>query len=603
MLILNIFCITYFLPNLVEVRSSHCHDGSLSVYNVKIETFWTKEKFPKQYPLWRPPAQWSRTVGFTHDGSASLFTEGETVTEGVRKFVETGDSLDLETEIEGKLSEDDDNVNILPVTKGEGSRQSKIFVTGSHNRVSCMTAVIPSPDWFVGVTNVSLCQNNVWVSELTVPLSLYDAGTDNGLTFTSPNWETSPRDPVKMISSQSPNHPAASFYYPDLDSLPVIATYTFTKIEQFSTIDSLKSDKCITNTKNEKHFESRENVTNSHKLAEDNFVTITSFDVTVKHPLTDINSRGGRNKTSGVNNNRNMKQELEGGVSDNNTETENFGNRIMSKAVTENKSQIISQYLTFDPSRKMSQDKIIKQAEQHQQTVKFDFLNANEAGKDNQDYSQILSNEIPASALSGLDNFKNAMDKISNSNNEAWIDFVPVTLVRKIGKTDAENNRTLNTRRNNLVATNRILVANEGRQTSHKMRMQKRKRYRRKKLKSLKRTKQLVGDKLSNLYNVNKKTLYDEIMQSYKDRERLKMKKRFRRKKKMLRQKIRKVVSCSVSEWSEWSSCSVTCGIGERTRARHVVISPSRGGGHCPPLHDMSWCGSAKNCKRSYFDW
>ena len=63
------------MPNLVEgkwdviieycirpilVRSSRCHGGSLSVYNVKIETFWTKEKFPKQYPLWRPPAQWSR---------------------------------------------------------------------------------------------------------------------------------------------------------------------------------------------------------------------------------------------------------------------------------------------------------------------------------------------------------------------------------------------------------------------------------------------------------------------------------------------------------------------------------------------------------------
>ena len=74
-------------------------------------------------------------MGFTHDGSASLFTEGEVVTEGVRKFVETRDSLDLETEIEQKLSEVDDNVNILPVTKGEGSRQSKIFVTGSHDKV------------------------------------------------------------------------------------------------------------------------------------------------------------------------------------------------------------------------------------------------------------------------------------------------------------------------------------------------------------------------------------------------------------------------------------------------------------------------------------
>ena len=76
-----------------------------------------------------------RTVGFTHDGTASLFSEGETVTEGVRKFVETGDSLDLETEIEQKLSEVDDNINILPVTKGEGTRQSRIFVTGSHNKV------------------------------------------------------------------------------------------------------------------------------------------------------------------------------------------------------------------------------------------------------------------------------------------------------------------------------------------------------------------------------------------------------------------------------------------------------------------------------------
>ena len=116
-----------------------------------------------------------------------------------------------------------------------------------------------------------------------------------------------------------------------------------------------------------------------------------------------------------------MEQEIDGGggVPDNNTETENSRNRIMSKPVTENKSQIISQYLTFDPSRKLSHDKIVKQAEHHQtETVKFDFLNTNENRKDNLDYSQILSNEIPASVLSGLDNFKNAMDKISNSNSE-----------------------------------------------------------------------------------------------------------------------------------------------------------------------------------------
>ena len=93
--------------------------------------------FPKQYPQWRPPPQWSRTIGLTHNGSVHLFKEGQVVGEEFRHFVEEGDSLQLELMLsESRMVElGKDTVNILPVPTGVGSRQSTIFIEGSNNKV------------------------------------------------------------------------------------------------------------------------------------------------------------------------------------------------------------------------------------------------------------------------------------------------------------------------------------------------------------------------------------------------------------------------------------------------------------------------------------
>lgn len=40
-----------------------CQPDKLTVYKVVLHTFWTRDKFPKHYPDWRPPAQWTKVFG------------------------------------------------------------------------------------------------------------------------------------------------------------------------------------------------------------------------------------------------------------------------------------------------------------------------------------------------------------------------------------------------------------------------------------------------------------------------------------------------------------------------------------------------------------
>lgn len=40
-----------------------CEPDRLTVYRVILNTFWNDKTFPKHFPQWRPPAQWSKLVG------------------------------------------------------------------------------------------------------------------------------------------------------------------------------------------------------------------------------------------------------------------------------------------------------------------------------------------------------------------------------------------------------------------------------------------------------------------------------------------------------------------------------------------------------------
>lgn len=212
----------------VTADTDVCNPDKMTVYRMVLHTYWTREKFPKHYPDWRPPAQWSKVYGVSHDRSYMLFRLGRRVPPSVRQFAETGRS-DALGSAPGTL----DVFGAPSVGQGAGRTEAEFFVDGNHSRVSVMVRMIPSPDWFIGVDSFDLCVDGNWLDSITIEVDPLDAGTDNGFTFTAPNWPTAPQGIAYRITSKYPSHPAGSFFYPHLRRLPPIATFQFIKLREY----------------------------------------------------------------------------------------------------------------------------------------------------------------------------------------------------------------------------------------------------------------------------------------------------------------------------------------------------------------------------------
>ncbi|XP_037685143.1 spondin-2 [Choloepus didactylus] len=212
-----------------------CTAQPLARYRVTFTGKWSQATFPKQYPLFRPPAQWSSLLGATHSSDYSMWKKDEYVSNGLRDFAEKGEAWALMREIEaaGEKIQSVHGVFSAPaVPSGTGQTSTEMEAHYRHSLVSFVVRIVPSPDWFVGVDSLDLCEGDRWKDEAALDLHPYDAGTDSGFTFSSPNFATIPQAPVTEITSSSPSHPANSFYYPRLKSLPPIARVTLVRLRQ-----------------------------------------------------------------------------------------------------------------------------------------------------------------------------------------------------------------------------------------------------------------------------------------------------------------------------------------------------------------------------------
>ncbi|CAB3222600.1 unnamed protein product [Arctia plantaginis] len=174
-----------------------CEDAR---YQLTIEGMWSPNTHQFTYPVTQELARFSDIVGASHNKDFALYTYNSEAGDGLKMLAEQGNTTKMELEILDMVNDDIQISLVRTLIKATApprpnmSTVTNFRVTRRHHLVSLVMALLPSPDWFLGVSNMELCDatTNMWAENITFNLYPLDAGTDSGLTFESPNDETSP---------------------------------------------------------------------------------------------------------------------------------------------------------------------------------------------------------------------------------------------------------------------------------------------------------------------------------------------------------------------------------------------------------------------------
>ena len=166
-------------------------------------------------------------IGAVHNGSVTFWSSGQTASAGVEAVAEVGGTSTFKSEINAAMPNALAVIEQSIASGGTATATVDITLTTDHPLVTLTSMVAPSPDWFVGVSELSLrnTADDGWQQSLTVDLFPYDAGTEEGTEFSLTNDATSPQGTIASIkgTGKFSNEPIATLVF-DLLAAPVITT-------------------------------------------------------------------------------------------------------------------------------------------------------------------------------------------------------------------------------------------------------------------------------------------------------------------------------------------------------------------------------------------
>jgi len=167
-------------------------------YRVTFDASWSAGTHPVSFP--RNP-HFSGLIGGTHSDRVVFWEPGGTASPGIEAVAEEGSQSPLDAEIQAAIGAGtaEGLIRGAGINPSPGTVSVEFQVGRDFPLVTLVSMIAPSPDWFVGVHGLTLVENGEWVAEKAVTLAPYDAGTDSGTTYRSPNADTSPREPIHRL--------------------------------------------------------------------------------------------------------------------------------------------------------------------------------------------------------------------------------------------------------------------------------------------------------------------------------------------------------------------------------------------------------------------
>ncbi|MHC4991027.1 MAG: spondin domain-containing protein [Planctomycetota bacterium] len=178
-------------------------------YRLTVENTWSSATHPGAFPQ---NAHFSWLGGATHDESIVFWEEGELASPGIVQMAETGLTLLLEDAAAAAVESGNAGTVLAwhhwfcpaeTTSASCGPLVVELDVLASHSRVTLVSMLGPSPDWFIGVSGLPLRDADGWRDVVVADLRPYDGGTRDANAFALFGPLTVPPEPISLITAES----------------------------------------------------------------------------------------------------------------------------------------------------------------------------------------------------------------------------------------------------------------------------------------------------------------------------------------------------------------------------------------------------------------